>query len=240
MEESGTMKHRKLAWLLALLLLPPLHAEAWRLESDEEGIRVSTRKIEGSEIRQFRAETRVPSSIDRVLAVYDDFAHYPEWNFKVERAGLLERPDEGSRYHYQILSMPFPMADRLFVLHSHIQPTADGKVVIETHAVPGYCHHQSSPACRKLARINALMVRQAHGKLLFHPLKDGSTRVTWIQHAEPGGSLPDWLINTMLLKNPRETLENLRHQVKKPRYAGARLRRDDGGKLLGGFETDSR
>jgi hypothetical protein len=229
-----------LAWLLLLLLLSPLHAEEWRLESDEEGIRISTRKVEGSEIRQFRAETQVPSSIDRVLAVYDDFARYPEWNFKVERAGLLERPDESSRYHYQILSMPFPMADRLFVLHSRIQPTADGEVLIETHAVPGYCRRQGSPACRKLAKTDALMVRQAHGKLLFHQLKDGSTRITWIQHAEPGGSLPDWLVNTMLLKNPRETLENLRRQVKKPRYAGARLRRDNQGKLLGGFETNSR
>ncbi|WP_457676735.1 START domain-containing protein [Thiolapillus sp.] len=224
--------------ILAFLLSPAL-AGNWKLEKDEEGIRVYTRDYPASDIREFRAEMRLPVSLDRVLAVFDDFKRYPEWKFKVSKAGVLDQPDARSWHHYQDINMPFPLDDRLFVLHSRLRPVSEQEVVIETRAVPGWCKAHDVKTCEPVNASDALLVQKASGKHVLRQLDDGSTHVTWIQHAEPGGVLPDWLVNSMLVDGPWETFNKLREQVNKPRYRQARLRRDAAGNLLGGFENVS-
>ncbi len=224
-----------LVLVLVTLLVPALAGE-WELERDEQGIRVYTREVPFSDIRQFRAEMTLPASLDLVLAVFDDFKHYPEWKFKVSMSGVLSQPDETSWYHYQDIRMPFPLDDRLFILHSRLEPVSTREVVIDTRAVPDYCADNSEQPCHLIHSSDALVVKQASGRHVLQQLEDGSTRVTWTQHAEPGGRLPDWLVNAMLVDGPWETFSKLREQVSRPRYRQARLRRDAAGNLLGGFE----
>ena len=225
--------------LILVSLLAPALAGEWELERNEQGIRVYTREVPDSDIRQFRAEMTLPASLDRVLAVFDDFKRYPEWKFKVSMSGVLSQPDETSWYHYQDIRMPFPLDDRLFVLLSRLKAVGTREVVIDTRAVPGYCVGNLEKTCGPINSSEALVVKQATGRHLLRQLEDGSTRVTWIQHAEPGGRLPDWLVNAMLVDGPWETFSNLREQVNRPRYRQARLRRDAAGNLLGGFEKVS-
>ncbi len=222
--------------LMLVALLAPALAGEWELERNEQGIRVYTREVPASDIRQFRAEMTLPTSLDRVLAVFDDFKHYPEWKFKVSMSGVLSQPDETSWYHYQDIRMPFPLDDRLFVLHSRLEALSTREVVIDTRSAPDYCAGNLEESCRLINGSDALIVKQATGRHVLRQLEDGSTRVTWTQHAEPGGRLPDWLVNAMLVDAPWETFSNLREQVNKPRYRHARLRRDAAGNLLGGFE----
>ena len=109
-------------------------------------------------------------------------------------------------------------------------------MVIETRAAPDYCRDQVLPACSGAKTYYGLIVREARGRHEMKQLADGSPHIVWIQHAEPGGVLPDWLVNAMLVDGPWETFKGLRAYVNQPRYRDARLRRDASGALLGGFE----
>jgi hypothetical protein len=229
----------KILMCLLPMLLPLVAAAQWELEKDQDGIQVYTEEVKASDIRRFRAEITLPVSMDRVLAVFDDFKRYPEWKFKVSRSDVLKQPDEISWYHYQDISMPFPLSDRMFVLHSRLQPQGRDRVIIETRAVPDYCRNNTLEACKSINASGDLLVEEARGLHVLEQLADGSTRVTWTQHAEPGGALPDWLVNAMLVDGPWETFSNLRDYVNEPRYAEARLQRDESGVLLGGFEKVS-
>jgi hypothetical protein len=221
---------------LLLCFLPLMAAADWELEKDKDGIRVSTQAVATSEIRRFKVEMTLPVALDRVLAVFDDFKRYPEWKFKVNRSGVLAQPDASSWYHYQDLSMPFPLDDRMFVMRSRLLPQGPNKVVIETRATPGYCKKHQQKACDAIDNFDGVLVREAQGRHELEQLVNGSTRITWIQHAEPGGSLPDWLVNALLVDGPWETFKGLRAYVDQPRYREARLKRDASGVLLGGFE----
>ncbi|WP_172649491.1 START domain-containing protein [Thiolapillus brandeum] len=227
----------KKTWYGLLLCLLPLMAAAdWDLEKDKDGIRVYTQAVKTSAIRRFKVEMTLPVTLDRVLAVFDDFKRYPEWKFKVNRSGVLAQPDESSWYHYQDLSMPFPLEDRMFVMRSRLLPQGRNKVVIETRATPEYCRKRQQKICAAINRFDGLLVQEAQGRHELEQLANGSTRITWIQHAEPGGSLPDWLVNALLVDGPWETFKGLRAYVDQPRYREARLKRDASGVLLGGFE----
>ena len=237
-EFPGKAKMKILVWM-SFLLVPVAATAQWELEKDQDGIRVYTEEVKDSDIRRFRAEITLPVSMDRVLAVFDDFKRYPEWKFKVSQSDVLKQPDETSWYHYQDISMPFPLSDRMFVLYSRLQPQGRDKVIIETRAEPDYCRKNALETCRPINASGDLLVEEAEGLHVLEQLADGSTRVTWTQHAEPGGVLPDWLVNAMLVDGPWETFNKLRDYVNRPRYAEARLRRDESGILLGGFEKVS-
>ena len=233
---DNLIKPGKILAVLFLCVLPLVATAQWELEKDEQGIQVYTEAVPSSDIRRFRVETTLPVPLDRVLAVFDDFKRYPEWKYKVKHSGVLAQPEENAWYHYQDLSMPFPLDDRMFVMRSQLLPQGPNQVVIETRAAPDYCRDQALPACSGAKTFYGLIVREARGRHEMKQLADGSTHIVWIQHAEPGGVLPDWLVNAMLVDGPWETFKGLRAYVNQSRYRGARLKRDASGALLGGFE----
>ena len=50
------------------------------------------------------------------------------------------------------------------------------------------------------------------------PTADGGTAVTYQGHADPGGSLPDWMINRAVIDGCLDTLDALRAAATDARY----------------------
>jgi len=50
---------------------------------------------------------------------------------------------------------------------------------------------------------------------IFENLDTKKTKVTYQMHAEPGGSLPAWLINSSVVDPPYKTLINLKAYTEK-------------------------
>jgi hypothetical protein len=42
-------------------------------------------------------------------------------------------------------------------------------------------------------------------------------------YADPGGSVPAWLVNLFIADGPLESFQKLKEHIKKPAYANARL-----------------
>jgi hypothetical protein len=59
--------------------IPREPGPAWRLESDENGISVYSRKMEGSSIREVLTETTISAPLKRVLKAIEDYRNYPEF-----------------------------------------------------------------------------------------------------------------------------------------------------------------
>ena len=211
-------------------------ADEWHLEKDKNGVRAYTRDMPGSAVRQFKVETNLPVPMDVVLAVFEDFKRYREWKFQVEISGELSQPNETTWFHYQGQDLPFPASNRMFVLKSQLQVKDKNTIIIETHAVPEYCNNAQLNTCAAVIDFDALVVKVADGDTLVQQTANGSTHVVWTQHVEPGGSIPAWMINKMLVDSPWEAFNSLRQYVKTPRYANAKLRRDKQGTPVGGFE----
>ena len=58
-------------------------------------------------------------------------------------------------------------------------------------------------------------------KWLFKPLKKYKGKKTWVSftmHSDPGGNIPNWLINMISKVIPRKTIQNIRKMVKTKQY----------------------
>lgn len=229
---SNLYKKTIISIFLLVISFQLAYAESWRLDKDEGGIKIYTRSIQGSAIREIRGEVTINSSLDSLMAVFDDIQGFPEWNHKSSKAALLKRVNQREQYHYQNIKMPFPVADRDLILRSQIIQS-NNSVIVRSTAVANYCKKSLLKSCQMINKSKNINVIKSTGRHEFIPQKNGDVSVIWHQHVEPAGKLPKWLVNSLLIDVPYNTLNKLRKQVKKKKYKQAQLKRDSTGKILG-------
>ena len=164
----------------------------WVQERSELGITVFTRAVEGSSIREFRGEGLVRVPVDEILALLRTPARFKDWFPDTSESKGLPAQG-GDSYQYSVMDIPWPISDRDNVLRTRLQTDPDtGRVDIQIHAAPDAYPEQSG----------RLRVRKAHGSWLLDPRGPGETFVRFQMHLEPGGGLPDWMVNARTVGTP--------------------------------------
>ena len=180
--------------------------EDWSLDKQKNGIDVYTRPVADSGIKEFKGVAEVAAGVAVILAVLRDSDRFKTWFPNTSESSLLGREDDVS-YQYSVMTAPWPVSDRDNILRSvstHNNET--GVVVITLNAVPDY-HPEAEGRVR---------VQRARGSWKLEPLAANRTNVTFTMHLEPGGGIPQWLINTRIVATPFDALTNLRTTVEKP------------------------
>jgi hypothetical protein len=206
--------------ILASLLctLPSARARAddtkpgeWEAVRDEDGISVRRRAVPGSPLHEFQGRAIVDAPIPAVLGVIDDAEHRKEWMSQCVASWTVERNGDKLQISYFRNGAPWPISDRDGAMRGEVTVDVPHRFVrIDITAVP----HPKVPVNDGIVRFPYLK-----GHWLFRPVNAGkATSVEYQIHADPGGSLPNWVINWVSKKLPYETLRNLREQVKKRQY----------------------
>lgn len=195
------------AMVLSSLLLAPLAAAGdgapWSLVRDRDGIAVHTRPVEGSGILEFKGTALVASPVDAIRAVLRAVDDFELWFPNTSESRLLAR-EQGVTFQYTVIDAPWPVSDRDNVFRSETEhDPATGIVRIAVSAAPD--RHPEQP--------DRVRVRHARGQWLLEPLAGERTRVTFTMHLEPGGGVPQWLLNSQVVETPFEALTNLRSRV---------------------------
>lgn len=175
----------------------------WTLDLQKDGIDVYTRPVEGSGIKEFKGVAEVGVSVEKILELLRDANQFKTWFPNTPESRLLARDGDVS-YQYSVMGTPWPMDDRDNVLRAVTTRDEDtGEILIEITAAPDYYPVQKG----------RIRVRKAHGTWQLKPIGPDKTQVTFNMHLEPGGGIPQWMINTRIVATPFEALTNLRATV---------------------------
>jgi hypothetical protein len=187
-----------------LLAVSGVHAadNPWQLKRDREGIKVYTRTVPGSRYRAVKATTTISSSLSATVALVRDTAACAEWEALCKRARGLKRVSPTEVYVYQVNNLPWPIADRDVV--AHVRWHQDEKSLVVTMTA---------------SAVSGMVPRRDH----MVRVTDAVTEVTTEAHADPGGPLPAWMVNMVLLNSPYRTLTNMRRILATGRYDEARI-----------------
>lgn len=193
-----------------IMLLPFLLAgqpegeDNWELGKEKNGISVYTRVMEGSKLKEYMAVCEVDATPEQLVAILYDIDNYVNWMASVKEAELLEKDGENVFYVYSEVKVPFPFDNRDQVTKSVIVDDPDSdKKIIEVEIVPDY-----RPEKKGVVRIPF-----GEGNWEFIPLENGKTKVNHRFGADPGGSIPAWVVNMFLVDAPVKTMEGLKEQV---------------------------
>jgi ribosome-associated toxin RatA of RatAB toxin-antitoxin module len=66
-------------------------------------------------------------------------------------------------------------------------------------------------------------IKNMTGKWQLTPVENNKVKVVYEMNIDPGGKIPKWLVNAMLVDIPFNTLQKLRSIVKEAKYVNANL-----------------
>jgi hypothetical protein len=189
---------------------------AWELEKEDEDIKlkVFTREIDGSNLKEFKGEMLVETEMTTLAALLLDGQSAPKWMHQCEKFEVVEQIDPLSAVVYFINGAPWPVSDRDAVISSSMSQDPETLVVtINVTALP-----DRLPEDDDYVRIPRMA-----GFWSFTPADNGQILVRYQVHAEPGGSLPDWLANSVVVDTPYHTMSNMTEMLKKEKYQQAEI-----------------
>ena len=203
-----------IATLLATVVfsLPAFSADTgWELdkEDDDIGLKIYTRAVEGSNLKEFKGEMLVETRLSSLAALLLDGKSAPKWMHNCEKFEVVEQFDPQTAVVYFINGAPWPVSDRDAVIHSTMTQDPDTlAVTADIKALP-----ERLPLDDDYVRIPKMK-----GGWKFTPAEDGKINVVYQVHAEPGGGLPSWLANAVVVDTPYNTMKNMLEMLKKDDY----------------------
>ncbi len=193
-----------------------LNAEnQWESVKNDNGIEVFTRPVPGAAIKEFLAVTVVQSRLSSVLALLDDTSSYTKWIYRCSEASVLLKKNEYERITYSVTALPWPVDPRDIAVKSITsQNKKTGAITVSLTGLPGYIPVKSGRV--RMVKLN--------GYWKFEPLGNGRVRVTYSLHSDPGGSLPESLVNSSLIDMPYNTMYNMKRMVLQSPYKDAKIK----------------
>ncbi len=211
--DCGTRLLVLLMGMMCLTLVWTNPSCAWEIAKDKNGIAVYTRHLEGSRFKEYKAVNFMRSSLSSLVALVDDAESYPDWIHTCSEGKLLKRISERETYKYTINEAPWPVSDRDAVVHHIIDQNHDsGVITIHITGKPFY-----------IAKKEGLLrVERIKGFWQFIPMESGQTKVIYQVHTEPGGSIPAWLLNSIVVSQPYQTILNMKQVIVRTKYQEAK------------------
>ena len=174
----------------------------WKLEKDASGIQVYTRIVSVSSIKEYKAITLMKTSLKSLVNKIIDGEHLKDWNYKTTKSRLLEKKSDNEYLVYMYNDLPWPAKNRDHVSELKVDVISNSLTKICIKSVP-----------EKLTeKRGVIRVVNFSGFWLLEKTKLG-VKVTQQMHGDPGGSLPTFIINSMLINAPFNTFKLLREQL---------------------------
>lgn len=200
--------------LLIVLMGTPTFAQktlsgGWKLQKQKGDLKVYTRPNTNSGIKEIRIITDMDCSIESLMMVLNDVPSFKQWVYKTSNARLLKRVSGSEAYYYSESDMPFPTSNRDLVVHSKQWEDNNGVIHARSRASTGI----AVPKKRGVVRVT-----EFESRWRVTPTSSNRVHIDYQAKTDPGGSIPNWLINMAITVGPVNTIENLSKMVRKAKY----------------------
>jgi hypothetical protein len=195
-----------LLFLFCLFISVAFSQKSWRLARDESGIRVYQKDSKNSNFKSIRVECTLEGSFDKLISIINNISRYKDWVYNNKTTSLLKRISAYEFYYYTEAYLPWPLDNRDAVMHTKISRDSSERFLqINSVAVPNYIPSKSGKVRIQRSDINWYVTRPSSNAL----------HIVYTFEADPGGSVPAWLVNSFADKGPFESFKKLGELLKK-------------------------
>ena len=181
----------------------------WKNVLNDQGVAVWNRYDSGRALPVFKGISTIDAGLFELLAVLDDTARHTEWIFNCSAARIIKQINEFDRLVYNRTAAPWPVSDRDVVLSASVEASMVRKEVVSRFSS---IESGLQPKVDGVVRMPRL-----RGFWRFTFVDERRTRVTYQIDADPGGALPDFIVERASRKLPLETINGMRKQVVRTR-----------------------
>jgi START domain len=185
--------------------------KSWNLKSDKDNTKVYLRQ--NGALYEVKITTSIQAPLAGIVTLLHEVDQYYRWAYKVTSANMIKKISDQECYYRSKIDFPWPVDDRDIIMYSLTEQLENGTVIAKSSAVPDMAPTEP----------NYVRIRVSETKWTLVPSPTGWTYVEYYIYSNPGGSLPEWLVNMAIDVGPRETLKNMKTMLKQPKYRNAKL-----------------
>jgi hypothetical protein len=166
------------------------------LKKDANNIKIYTRPSKNIPFDEYKATTTINTRINTIL---NELLEAPEYYENcLPEVSYLVKSNNNQYVFYAHKPLPWPIKDRDIITLLTVDKISDKKIKLTLESAPN-----EIPEKHKTIRIKTLM-----GHWLLEE-KDNKTMVTQQLFLDPEGSLPAFVVNSLLIKGPYNTFKEL-------------------------------
>ncbi len=213
------MKYRiylsSLILVFSLLSFTSHHSQSeWVFKKERDGIRVYTRDVQDSNLKELKITLQVEASMNSIVALIGDINAYQNWVYRCAKSKTLRQVSPTETIDYYIMDFPWPLSDRDMTVRSTFSQDPMSKAIIsETISKNNVLQHSE-----EMVRIE-----NHYNRWVFTPLSTNKVDVVYTLNSHPGGNIPDWLVNLAIDQGPMESMKRFRNMLKTKKYQLARV-----------------
>lgn len=213
------MTKRKLKFILLTPLLAicftPLLSQTseWTESKRKKGVQVLIRPFANSNIDEFLGRTEIDATISQVVAILVDPASCKTLYHECKELTTVSGTEKKSVVYVRN-GAPWPVNDRDVLMDRSFE---QNDKTLATVMKMKRTESVSKPVPSGVTRMDAF-----EGVWRIVPLANGKLKVEYQAHFEPGGSVPQSVINLVLTDTPYETLLKLRKLVEEGKHKEAK------------------
>lgn len=183
----------------------------WELKKDADGIKVFTSEMPNSNIKAIKVECTVNASLSQLTAFLLDAKAHEKWVYSTKKSYAVKQLAPNHQVYYSEMSMPWPMSNRDVVVDLAITQAPTKVLTVKADAVKGYVTEDKSIVRVPLSTVNWTVT----------PVSKNTLKIDYVAQADPGGSVPAWVVNMFITKGPFETFKSLKDAVGGAAYRNA-------------------
>jgi len=181
----------------------------WELKSETDNIEVYTRKLEGEKFKEIKILTQCKTSLNAIMAAFDDTEGHKDWVYKSPESYTVERIDEQTLIYYIKSDLPFPATDRDLVIKYTWTQDPETKIIST----------MSEGVVGKVEEYDAnIRVKDFVSTYKLTPQENGWIDIEYYAKMDPAGKLPAWLVNLAVTSGPIKTMEQLFEIIESGKY----------------------
>jgi len=190
----------KYKFIIAFLFLPMLMVaqNQWQLKKDANNIKIYTRTTANSDIKEFKATTKINTPLEHILNKLIIAPQYntnclPDVNYYVKKI------NSNQYIFYSYKDLPWPVKDRDIVTLLTINRVNKKTVKLTLEGSPNYIPKKDK----------TIRVKNFTGHWILKEDANKKTSVTHELFLDPEGHIPSFIINTLLVNAPYKLFKDL-------------------------------
>jgi len=199
------MRLRSFSVFLLLASADVSAGDEWETIRRRNGVEVQRREVAGSGIYEFRSSCTINTTVQRLYPILADISQCTNWVDDCLLSEVLSDPGDTQLVGRIGIKVPWPFRDRDVVFVAAFEDRPDGDLVVSFEGTPDYLRRQ-----RGYARVKTFRSRWE-----VQALEGRAVQVDCYFFIDPGGWLPNWVVNWAMKQGPYNSIRNLRRLVAK-------------------------
>jgi len=177
----------------------------WKLEKDQQGIKVYSSEIRQSSFKAIKVECVLSGNYKKLISILTNVPEMHKWIYKAKPARLIKQVSPLDIIYLTETETPWPLSNRDAVIH----------LKINTDSLPKYLLISGRNENNLVAKIpGKVRVNNYKADWRVSMPTAKTLQIHYIIELDPGGDIPGWISNSFISKGPFETFSNLAKKLK--------------------------